>query len=41
MPYGHLCQLNNLDMHMVRNNSDQPRIHIIADIEVPGGNSIF
>lgn len=41
MPAGHLCQLNNLDMHMVKNDSDQTRIHIIADIEVPGGNYIF
>lgn len=41
MPYGYLCQLNNLDMHMVRNNSNHSRIHIIADIEVSGGNYIF
>lgn len=38
---GCLYQLNNLDTHMVKNNSNQSRIHIIADIEVPGGNYIF
>lgn len=41
MPCGHLCQLNNLDMHMVKNNTDYHRIHIIADIEIRGGNYVF
>lgn len=41
MEPGYLYQLNNLGLHMVENLSDQNRIHIIADIEVKGGNKIF
>ena len=41
MPFGHLSQLNNRLPHMLENNSDENRIHIIVDIALPGGNQIF
>jgi len=33
MPVGSLCQLNNRDLHGVKNTSDKSRIHIIVDIK--------
>jgi hypothetical protein len=41
MPYKFLCRLNNKALHAVDNNSDEPRIHLIVDIEIEGGNKIF
>jgi len=41
MPQQHLCRLNNRLPHMLVNNSDEIRIHLIADIAVDGGNQIF
>lgn len=41
MPIKTLCQLNNLDYHGLINNSDEERIHLIADVAVDGGNSTF
>lgn len=41
MKLGYIYQLNNLGMHGVENNGNNGRIHIIADIEVPGGNREF
>ncbi len=32
MPQGYLCQLLNCNLHGVENSSDQPRIHLIADL---------
>lgn len=33
MPVMHLCQLNNIDYHGVESKSNEPRIHLIIDIE--------
>lgn len=33
MPYGYLCQLNNIDYHGVISKSLDTRIHLIVDIE--------
>lgn len=33
MPYGYLCQLNNIDLHGVVSKSNESRIHLIVDIE--------
>jgi hypothetical protein len=41
MPYMTLCRLNNLSPHSLINDSDEDRIHLIVDVETPGGNSIF
>lgn len=41
MPVKTLCRLNNLDFHGLENESDEVRIHLIADIAVAGGNSAF
>jgi hypothetical protein len=41
MPYKTLCRLNNLSPHGLINDSNEERIHLIADVEVAGGNSIF
>lgn len=42
MPAGYLCQLNNRIMHGVENRSNtENRIHLIADIEIEGGNQVF
>jgi hypothetical protein len=41
MPQQHLCRLNNRLPHMLVNDSDEIRIHLIADIAVEGGNQIF
>lgn len=41
MPQGTLCRLNNRLPHQLENNSDEIRIHVIADIECKDGNQIF
>jgi hypothetical protein len=41
MPYKTLCRLNNLDYHGLINESNDNRIHLIVDIEVAGGNTVF
>lgn len=41
MQLGHLYQLNNLGPHGVENYGNNARVHIIADIEVAGGNKEF
>lgn len=40
MPQGHLSQLNNRLPHMLENKSNEYRIHLIVDIQVPGGNQV-
>jgi hypothetical protein len=41
MPYKTLCRLNNLGFHGLINDSNEGRVHLIVDIEVDGGNSLF
>ena len=41
MPFKMLSRLNNRLPHMLENNSDEFRIHLIADIQTPGKNDIF
>lgn len=41
MPIKTLCRLNNLDYHGLLNESNEDRIHLIVDIEVAGGNTVF
>lgn len=41
MPYKTLSRLNNRLPHMLENNSDEYRIHLIVDIQTPGKNEIF
>lgn len=41
MESGNLYQLNNLGPHGVENYGNNARVHIIADIEVAGGNKEF
>jgi hypothetical protein len=41
MPYKTLCRLNNLDFHGLINDSSEERVHLIVDVEVEGGNSLF
>jgi hypothetical protein len=41
MPLKTLCRLNNLDYHGLINESNDDRIHLIVDVEVAGGNTVF
>lgn len=41
MPQQHISQLNNRLPHMLANNSNDYRIHLIVDIALDGGNQIF
>lgn len=41
MPVKTLCRLNNLSNHGLVNESNEARIHLIVDVETPGGNSTF
>lgn len=36
-----LARLNNRKPHAVANNSSTYRVHVIVDVELPGGNVIF
>lgn len=41
MPIKTLCRLNNLSNHGLINDSDKERIHLIVDVSLAEGNSIF
>jgi hypothetical protein len=41
MPVGMLSRLNNRTLHSVENRSDALRVHIIIDIAMEGGNTVF
>lgn len=41
MPAKHLSRLNNRVPHMVVNNSNEHRIHLIVDVATKDGNQIF
>lgn len=41
MPAKTLCRLNNLSSHGLVNNSEEERIHLIVDVSLAEGNSIF